>query len=71
MNQSEDNALISTHQHWAHVPAPVSVTGKGNWLYHDWLRPDITHPILWSHVSKPSWSLVHRQEGGKVVEESA
>lgn len=75
MNQSADNFSISTHQHWAHVPASAPVTCKGNWLYHDWLRPNITHPIHWSHVSKPSWGLVHRQDGsvggGEVLEESA
>lgn len=51
MNQSEDNASISTHQHWAHMPAPVPVTSKKkkkNWLYHDWLRPDETSLIPYS-----------------------
>lgn len=66
MNRSSDNFSTSTDQHWAHGPAPIPVTSKGKWVYHDSLRPNTTHPVCWSRASKQSWGLVHRQEGERL-----
>ena len=66
--QALNQLLLTLHwSSWGHMPPPRTITGKGEWVHHDWMKPVITYPVCWAFFPEQNWGLLAGKKGKGIL----